>query len=211
MIGYFYVFIIVLGSCYNIHVIAQDTTVHIAANRPDFAATGYYYLFPEAANTATFTATSDYKNWHGELRYNYEDIHTVSFFGGRTFDFGRKLKVCLTPLIGIVSGRTNAIAPGLETQLEYSIFDFYAESEYLLDFKGMENSYYYVWSELGVSPFNFFRTGITIQRTKIYKTRFDLQHGFFVSYKFGNFRPSFYFFNPVSNHIFFVVALEYTL
>lgn len=212
MTRYLYVLILVLVSCCCISTLAtaQDTAAHTVANGPDFAVTGFYYLFPGASSTVAFTAISDYKKWHSELRYNYEDVHTASFFVGRAFDFEKKLKLSLTPQIGIVVGRTNAIAPGLEAQLDYSIFGFYAESEYVFDFRGAENNYFYVWSELGISPFNSFRIGITAQRTKIYKTRFDLQRGPFASYSYRNIRPCFYYFNPASNHNFFIVALECT-
>lgn len=208
MVARFYTFIILIVSCCGIRTAAQDTAAR--AVRPEFAVSGFYYIIPAATNTASVIATADYKNWHGELRYNYEDVRTASFFAGKTFAFGRKLQVSLTPLIGIVAGQTNAVAPGLETQLEYSILDFYAESEYVFDFRGRESNFYYVWSELGVSPFKTLRAGITVQRTKLYKTRFDVQKGIFGSYGIKDFKPSVYYFNPGSAHHFFVFALEYT-
>ena len=210
MIGNFRLLLIVLGACSSTRAVAQDTTTFAGTDRPGFTATGSYYLLPNASNTTVFVVSCDYKNWHGELRYNYEDIHTVSFFTGRTLELGKKVKASLTPLIGIVAGRTNAIAPGLETELKYSMLDLYAESEYIFDFRG-DNNYLYIWSELGINPFKTFRAGISAQRTRAYETKFDVQRGLFVSYGFRHLTPSVHFFNPGSPHHFFIITLNCAL
>jgi len=74
-----------------------------------------------------------------------------------------------TPMMGIAFGNTNGFVPRLELDAAYKIFDFYSESEYLIDFAGKENNFFYTWSELAVSPFYFLRTGISAQRTRLYQ------------------------------------------
>src|SRR5262245_7860111 len=49
---------------------------------------------------------------HLEARYNYEDLKTGSAFIGRTFEFGTEVSGTVVPMIGLVLGRTDAVAPG---------------------------------------------------------------------------------------------------
>ncbi len=80
--------------------------------------------------------TADKNMLHLEARYNYEDRNTASVFAGMNFSFGNQLKLSLTPMAGLVFGRLNGAAPGLETVLSYKIFNFNSQSEYLFDFYG---------------------------------------------------------------------------
>ena len=58
MAGRFYFFIIIFAASHCIRAAAQDS----ARLRPDFTVSGFYYVVPDAPNTATFIATADYKN-----------------------------------------------------------------------------------------------------------------------------------------------------
>ncbi|HXL54853.1 MAG TPA: hypothetical protein VN958_01265 [Chitinophagaceae bacterium] len=168
-----------------------------------FSATGYYYFVPADKNTLTLVGYADYKALHLERRYDYEDQNTASMFGGWRFETGNKVQFGVTPMIGILFGNTNGLAPGLELELNYKILDFYSESEYVTDLTGNENNFFYTWSELGIKPCSSFRAGISVQSTRLYKTKLDVQRGLFGECSFWKLTLGVYYFNPFSNNNFF--------
>ena len=163
-----------------------------------FEADAFYYIIPDEVNTTTLIGTADHKALHLEARYNYEDKNTFSFFGGYNFETGKKLVLSLTPMAGFAVGNINGIIPGLEISLTCGIFDYYSESEYMFDFEGKENDYFYIWSELGISLFDNFRAGAVANRTLLYQSDREFQTGAFVQYSFRNIKARIYYFNPLS-------------
>jgi len=59
-------------------IVSHDSIPHNLS----FEAEAYYYILPGEKNTATLIGYADYKAFHSEVRYNYEDMQTVSVFGG---------------------------------------------------------------------------------------------------------------------------------
>ena len=144
---------------------------------------------------------------HLEARYNYEDLKTGSVFGGYTFETGNKLVFTATPMIGFVFGNTNGVAPGLETSLTWKKFDFYSETEYVFDFNSKENNFLYTWTELAITPFNNFRTGISGNRTRLFQSDLEVQKGIFIEYSFWKLTAGVHYFNPFSNDDFGIATL----
>jgi hypothetical protein len=174
-----------------------------------FSTSLYYYIVPEEKNTTTIIGYADYKNWHFEARFAYEDRKTGSVFGGYRFETGNKFVFGATPIIGFVFGNTDGIAPGLELDASYKIFDYYSETEYVIDISGKENNFLYVWGELGVTPLKSFRTGYTYQRTRLYQSQFEVQQGIFAEYSFWKLTTGVYFFDPFSESQFVIAALSF--
>ena len=176
------------------------------------SATGYYYFFPEADNnTYTVIGYLDYKSLHLEPRYNYEDRNTGSVFAGWKFKSEGKVNVAVTPMIGVIFGNIKGFAPALELELSYKAFDFYTENEYVVDQAGSNYNFYYAWTELGYSPLENFRTGISIQRTRLYETGLDLQRGVFAEYSFWKLTVGIHYYNPFSTEYFFISSLNFEL
>jgi hypothetical protein len=48
-----------------------------------------------------------------------------------------------------------------------------------LDPVAAADSFLYTWSELGLTPVDWCRFGLVVQRSKAYKTELDIQRGFF--------------------------------
>jgi hypothetical protein len=163
-----------------------------------FEADAFYYIIPDEVNTTTLIGTADHKALHLEARYNYEDKNTFSLFGGYNFETGKELVLGLTPMAGFAVGNINGIIPGLEISLTWGIFDYYSESEYIFDFEGKENDYFYIWSEFGISPFDNFRAGAVANRTLLYQSDREFETGAFVQYSFRNIKAMIYYFNPLS-------------
>jgi len=173
---------------------------------------GYYYFFPESDNnTITLIGYLDHKSLHLEPRYNYEGENTGSLFAGWKFQVEGKLQFAATPMFGFVFGDIKGIAPGLELELAYKKFDFYSESEYVIDNEDSENNFYYTWTELGYSPFESFRTGISAQRTRLYQTGLDFQRGIFAEYSFWKLTAGLHYYNPLTPDYFFIASLNFEL
>ena len=149
-----------------------------------FAAATYYYILPGEKNTTTILVYADHKSLHLETRYNYEARKTGSVFAGYMFEPGNKLVLTLTPMMGCVFGNTTGIAPGLEASLAWKKLDFYSETEYVFDFDGKENNFLYTWTELAITPFKNFRTGISANRTRLFQSDLEVEKGIFIQYSF---------------------------
>lgn len=173
-----------------------------------FSAAAYYYILPHEENTTTLLGYADHKWLHLEARYNYEDRNTASVFGGYAFEGGGKLSWTLTPMLGFVVGNTDGIAPGLETSFEWKKFDFYSESEYVFDFAGKDNNFFYTWTELAISPWKNLRTGISGNRTRLYQSDLEVQKGIFAEYSFWKLTTGLHYFNPFSDNYFLIATLS---
>ena len=172
-----------------------------------FHVEGDYYIYPHSENILMGMGTADRNIWHIEMRYNYEAKNTASVFGGLNFNMGNRLKLILTPMTGLVFGKTNGIALGIEADLGYKIFELSSQTEYLVDFAGKENDYLYTWSEFGITISDRCSAGIAVQRTRLYKTNLDLQRGMYARYTFRKCTASVYYFNPFSSSYFFIASL----
>jgi hypothetical protein len=166
-----------------------------AASTWEFSVSGYGYFVPHDMDYGSATATADREWLHVEGRYNYESLHTGSFWLGANFSFGEALKLDLTPMVGGVFGDTNGVAPGYHLTLAYKRLELYSEGEYLFDTGSHESNYFYAWSELTYAPFEWLRAGLVSQRTRVYKTPLDVQRGILVRAQVKNWTFGIYIFN----------------
>jgi len=180
-----------------------------ASHHLSFEAEAYYYILPGEKNTTTFMGYADYKGFHSELRYNYEDLQTVSVFGGYRFNAGRGFRAGFTPVLGFAVGNTDGIIPGFLLDLTWNIFDFHSESEYVVNFEGSEKNYFYTWSELGITPVKNIRTGISANRTRLIHSSLDLQRGVFAQFTIRKFTSGIHYFNPFSSDHYVIVTIDY--
>jgi len=81
-------------------------------------------------------------------------------------------------MIGGVFGELNGVAPGYEATLSWWKLELYTEGEYLIEVDDRSDNFFYTWSELSLSPLDWFRFGLVVQRTKAYETDLDFQRGF---------------------------------
>jgi hypothetical protein len=194
---------------YPLISIAQDPLPDSAKSAWAFSTSAYMYFVPDETSTGTIIGYADHNKLHFEARYNYEDHKTGSVFAGWRFETGNKFVFGATPMIGLVFGNTNGLAPAVELDATYGIFDFYSETEYVIDFASSENNFLYTWGEIGVSPFDRFRTGISYQRTKLYQSPFEVQHGIFAEYQLWKFTIGAYYFDPFVDGQYVIASLSY--
>ena len=105
-------------------------------------------------------------------------------------------------MIGVIFGTIKGFAPALELDLSYKSFDFYTENEYVIDKTDSRYNFYYAWTELGFSPVEKFRTGISVQRSRLYETGLDVQSGIFAEYSFWKLTAGIHYYNLFSNEYF---------
>ena len=160
-----------------------------------FSASISTYILPNDREYVQPTLTAD-RGWlHLEARYDYENLETGSAWVGYNFSGGKKLEWEFTPMLGGVFGNTTGIAPGYKLSLTYWKFELSSEGEFVFDTGNSEGSFFYTWSELSVSPVDWFRFGLVGQRTRAYQTDVDIQRGLLVGFSFKKIDFTTYVFN----------------
>ena len=175
-----------------------------------FSASAYAYILPDERNYVQPTLAADRGRLHLEARYNYEDLETGSVWVGYNFGWGEKLAWEITPVLGGVVGNTAGIAPGYKFFLSYWKLELASEGEFVIDARDTTESFFYNWSELSVSPVDWFRAGAVIQRTKVYQTDFDIQRGVLVGFSYWKLDFTAYVFNPDASRPIAVLAVGVT-
>jgi len=173
----------------------------------EFGLSGALYVLPDEGDYVQPTFKADHGLFHFETRYNYEDRDSTSFFVGANFEFGDKVKLGLTPMLGGLVGQTDGIIPGLEADFPWGPFEAYGEGEYVFDLNDSSSKYFYMWSELSLWPTQWLRAGMVTQRTRAYQTDRDIQRGLLVGFTLTKIDGTVYFFNPGADDHFTVVSL----
>jgi hypothetical protein len=169
---------------------------HAAESTWTLSASAYFYLVPEDVDYLQPTVMADRGKVHLEARYNYEDLETGSIWIGATLHVGDELSIRFTPILGGVFGATDGIAPGYKGTLDWRELEFYGEGEYVIDTAGKGDSFFYSWSELSVSPKDWFRAGLVAQRTRAYESHREFQRGILAGFSIDPSEITAYVFNP---------------
>ena len=173
-----------------------------------FSASAYTYIVPDSGNYVQPTVTVDRRWLHLEARYNYEDRETASVWVGYNFRVGEKLSLDITPMMGGVFGNTAGIAPGLRGSLKWWRLELYGEAEYLFNTRERADSFFYLWSELTVSPVNWLRAGLVAQRTRAYESELDIQRGFLAGLSYKQVEVAGHVFNPDKSKPTYVISIR---
>ena len=160
-----------------------------------FSVSATTYIVPDFQEYVQPTFTADRGRLHLEGRYNYENLETGSLWVGCNFGGGEKLEWEFTPMLGGVVGNTTGIAPGYKLSVSYWKFELFSEGEFVVDTGNSDKSFFYTWSELSVSPVDWFRFGLVGQRTRAYQTDVDIQRGLLVGFSYMKIDFTTYVFN----------------
>ena len=145
------------------------------------SASAYAYFVPDEPNFEMGIGTADVRLLHVEVRYNYEERHSGSAFIGLNTRLDEKVKLVVTPMFGGVAGDLDGLIPALRLTLAWWKLELYSELEIVFALDDGGDSFFYNWSELGILPVTWLRTGVVAQRTRVYHTPLDTQRGLFVS------------------------------
>jgi hypothetical protein len=210
--------VVVVLACQSALALAQETKNSAEAATPapaaeaaekawSFDASVYTYFVPDSHDIVSPVVMADHGWLHLEARYNYENFRTGSIWFGYNFSTGEKVVLDFTAMIGGVLGDTAGIAPGYRLSLAWWKLELTSESEYVIDSRDSSESFFYNWSELAVSPADWFRAGVVIQRTRLYGEDRDVQRGFLVGFSYKKANATAYVFNPDASKPTFVLAL----
>ena len=172
-----------------------------------YSAAGYFYFIPDEKDYLVATATAD-RDWlHLEFRYNNEAAYTGSVWVGYNFETGEEVHLVFTPVAGVTFGDVTGVDPGYLMTLGGSHFELYSEGALVFDFHDSSENYFYTWSELSYSPFEWGRVGIVAQRTRTYETGLDVQRGLLAGVSHNRLTLTGYVFNPDQSKPFYVLNL----
>lgn len=174
-----------------------------------FSASAYTYIVPDSREYVQPTFAAD-RGWlHLEARYNYEDLDTGSAWAGYNFGGGRGITWEITPMLGGVFGNTTGIAPGYKGSVSWWKLELYSEGEYLVDVGDTSESFFYNWSELSLSPEDWFRFGMVTQRTRLYQSDREIQRGVLVGFSYKSVDLTGYLLNPDESRPTGVIAVAF--
>jgi hypothetical protein len=176
-----------------------------------FDVTTFAFFLPDEPDYLQPTVSADRGSLHLEGRYAYEDRNTLSLFAGWTAATGKALQLEVTPMVGIVAGRTDGVAPGLELTLSWGPVELHSESEYVLVFGGAGASFFYAWSELGFRPASWLRVGLAVQRTRRIHAPREVTFGPMLGVTLGKLEATFYVFDRGSERRFAALSVGLSL
>ena len=148
------------------------------------------------------------KGIYAELRYNYEELNTVSLYGGKTFAGGKELQFSITPMIGFAVGDFNGVSFATNTEVEWKNIYLSAQSQFSMSTKTGEPDFFFSWSELA---YNFSKNifgGLAIQYTRQQGLN-ETEPGVVAGVNLKDFSIPVYVFNPFSSKPYFIVGLNY--
>jgi hypothetical protein len=147
-------------------------------------------------------------NWYGEMRYNYEEARTLSFYAGKTFAGGKSATYTITPIAGYSTGIFTGLSLAVNTDVEWKRFYFSAQSQYSISTETKDDNFLFSWSELGYSISDHFFTGFSLQYTRTTGQTY-LEPGIVTGLSFNNVEIPIYLFKPFQPGRYVVLGLSY--
>lgn len=200
-------YILVLFSVlsFSFRPFAQDSTKQASTDKKwAFDASANIY-FTSDKNFINPVVTADKGKLHLEARYNYEEFNTASLWGGYNFSTGKKWVLQATPMLGMVFGKVNGIAPGIELSLSHKWLEFYTEGEWFGSFENKEENFTYSWSDLYFYPKDWLWLGLSGQRLRTFESSLEMQKGLLAGGRFKKFYLTSYFYDPFSDGNFYLL------
>ncbi len=147
-------------------------------------------------------------NWYAELRYNYEELRTMSFFAGKSITGGDGLQFSLTPLAGFSAGRFTGVSLAANAQVDWKKLYLSSQTQYSMATKKNIKNFFFSWTELGYNISQHFFSGLAAQFTRT-KGQNDLQPGILTGLSFKDLSVPFYVFSPFQSGRYYIVGLNF--
>ncbi len=148
------------------------------------------------------------KGIYTELRYNYEDVQTLSLFAGKTFTSGKTLDFTITPMAGFSTGKFTGLSLAANLDTEWKNFYLSSQTQYSIGTKKEVDNFFFTWSELGYNISKNLYSGVAAQYTRQQGVG-SIESGFVAGVIFKNVEVPVYVFNPFKPGGHFVVGLNY--
>jgi|SRR5665213_1485014 len=169
----------------------------------------YYYTGLGASSIVPKIYYQSSHNWHSEVRYNYEELQTISLNSGKTISLNKRLCLTVTPMAGVVLGRLNGGNIGSNIDFEYKNFFVSLESQFTFSVEKKSQNFFFNWSEAAYQFLKFVYGGVALQVTHPYELRNKWQPGVMVGFCYKNWTFPFYAFDPVSKARNYVIGIDW--
>ena|SRR5687767_854120 len=172
----------------------------------------YYYLQNNSTISAGPIAHIQSNNkWYAEVRYNYEELRTFSFYAGKKFSRENRFSYSVIPMAGGVVGRFNGASVGLHLDMDFEGLFLSSESQYTFSTQHKLDNFYFNWAELGYQPCGWLYAGAAMQHTYLFDemTQNNIDLGMVIGFTFGNWTIPVYGFNPDNKNRFFVIGINW--
>lgn len=169
----------------------------------------YYYTGGGASAVVPKLYYQNRHNWFGELRYNYEELQTVSFITGKTFSNDNPVSCSFTPYAGLVLGRMNGGSLGSNIDIEFKNLFFSLESQYTFSVNERSQDFFFNWSEVGYKFTSFFYSGLALQLTHPFETKSKWEPGLMLGLTYKSWTFPFYAFSPTNNNRNYVLGINW--
>ena len=183
-------------------------TYHFSNSQAHGGLEQYYYT---GAGVSTIVPRVYYQsrhNWYGEVRYNYEELQTVSFTAGKTFSNKKLLSYSITPVAGIVLGKLNGGTLGSNVKMEYKSLFFSSEFQYTFSVEKKTENFFFKWSEFGYQ-FAMVYLGLALQVAHSYEIKNNWEPGIMMGLIYKSWTFPIYVFDPAGNNRNFVLGINW--
>ncbi len=148
------------------------------------------------------------KGMYAELRYNYEDLKTLSLYAGKTFTGGSVFQYSFTPMVGYCIGQFTGLSLATNAEAEWKDFYVSTQTQYSIGTKKDMANFFFSWSEAGYNVFRNFFAGLAVQYTRQQGVN-DIEPGFVTGFNFKNISTPLYVFSPFQPGRFIVLGFNY--
>ena len=200
----------------SVHAMAQketpldgEVTTYVSIHsRKDISGLGVASLY----NKKTFC----------QLRYNYEDTRTFSFYWGKPITKeGKKYFIQFVPTLGLSAGNFMGVSPSMQLYAEVNSFEIYSSSQTSICVTDLNRSFFFNWTEALYKYKNILKVGAALQYTKQYPAlqrnkelpqataQQQLDIGPVVGVQYWRFYLSGYLFNMWTDQRHYAVSLTY--
>ena len=196
-----------LPVCASAHA-QQNAAADSSTSRWSFSAAANVYIIPDGDDYVQPTIVLK-RGWlHLEARYDYESLATGSLWFGYNIKAGKSVKMEFTPMVSGVFGQIDGVAPGYELVLNWRKLELYSEGEWVFGLHDRHDSFFYAWSELTVTPVDWFRVGIVGERTHAFSGERDIQRGVLLGLMYKRVGVTAHVFNPDTGKPLYVYSAE---
>jgi hypothetical protein len=185
------------------------TTYSTARSQEKGGMEQYYYTGLGAASIVPKLYYQSSNKWRSEVRYNYEEVQTLSFNTGKVITADKRLGLTVTPMAGIVVGGLNGGNIGCNVNLDYKKLFVSSESQFTLSIEQKTQRFFFNWSEAGYQIFDFMFAGIALQVTRPYEIKNKWQPGVMAGFSYKSWSFPLYAFNPASDKRNYVIGVDW--
>ena len=146
--------------------------------------------------------------FYSELRYNYEDIKTVSIYGGKKFSAGKQGMVEFIPMLGVSAGTFTGVSMACNTEGEWDHFFISVQTQYSMSTKKERSDFFFNWSEVAIKLSQNVFAGAAAQIT-LQRDLKDFQPGFMAGFSLGKISIPLYMFNPFQPDRWLLMGINY--